>query len=1040
MALTVAVATGLMAGLSGALAVATTTATAEALAALEGAGGAVRVQARVQDDDAAQTAAMRAALDARFGAGVIEVDRMLQAAGVPVGAGGAAGDAPAIDLLAGEVLDAAVRIVDGARATAADEVVLHAAAAEQMGLAVGDALVIDPAGAGASLTLAGTWLPVDAADPLWFGDALVAAGILEAGTPEQRLGPAIVAETALDGLDPRPYATFIVRPSAGLVDPGSLTAVRKALDGLDGALRDDPVAGRGGVIVDGRLGASLGGVVRSLAAVSAVAPVPVLIVGVVAALALLQVMRLVVVARSGEAYLLRARGGGTRALLRRAAGETLVVVGVPTAAAAAVVASIVLASGGASTAPLALRAAAVALAAGLAAGMLMLVLTAAQLRSIGRRESRFAGGRAAPAVSVVGVVIVLAAAALAVEQLRRSGSPLVPGAGGEPVINPIAVLAPVLALLAAALLVGAVFPALARSAAHLAARRRSAGPVLVTHALGRLGAVFAVPVLLVSLAAGSAVLAAVYDASWSRGDALAFALRDGADARALLPPQPALPARSGVQPADLGAVAALEGVADAALASVRAANLLEDEASVVAVSAARLGAVSALPPAQSARIAAALAPGRGDGSVLPGIPLPEGTTGVEIEVDADTVVETAVWAVEAGGAVQRLRTGEAIAPGAWTIVGLDVAFPADDDATAGDAAGSAAPRIERSARVIGLTATTSGDGAQELPVPIDWQLAPASSSRPALGPGGIERAVIVDADEGVIEASTVTEVIAPEISLRFVDPAALNPLPAVVSEELATRVDRGVGDAVTLGFSGSGRVVTATIEAVVDAVPAATAPAAMLVDLAALTTQLIATSSVVPPAEQVWIAADSEAAADPAALAARAATLLGGMAVPSGADRALVALARDALWLGAAGAVLLAVLGVAVAAAVRSSAAGREVVTLRALGVTARYQARMRAGELAFAVAAGALGGLLGGAIAAALVVPALAGAAIPPLTAAPGLTPLAAPVAVPLAVDPLALATLLLGAGILIALVIARSAAGVRRRALTAAPREESA
>ncbi|WAB82934.1 hypothetical protein OVN20_07370 [Microcella daejeonensis] len=487
----------------------------------------------MQEDAEAQTAAMRSVLAGRFGADTVTIDRLLQAAAVPIGPVDAAGDAAALDLLAGQVLADAVRTVDGAEAAAPDEVALHALAAEQLGLAVGDAVVLEPTGS--ALTVAGTWLPVDPADPLWFGDPLVAAGALDAGAPEQRFGPAIVAESALDGLDPRPYATFIVRPSAGLADPGALGAVRAALDGLDDSLRDDPVAGRGGVIVDGRLGASLDGILRSLTAVSAVAPVPQLVVAVVAALALLPVVRLVVAAREGESLLLRARGASATALLRRTAAEALLVAVLPAGLAAAVVAGVVLLAGGGlaggglagqgaaypvlAAVPIALRAAALALLVGLLAGILLLALTAASTRRAGGRlgSARLAAGRGAPAVSGMGIVIVLAAAALAVEQLRRSGSPLVAGAGGELVVNPLAVLAPVLALLAASLLAGALFPVVAGVVAGAARRRRSLGPVLVGRALARLGAVFAVPVLLVSLATGTAVVAAVYDASWSRG-------------------------------------------------------------------------------------------------------------------------------------------------------------------------------------------------------------------------------------------------------------------------------------------------------------------------------------------------------------------------------------------------------------------------------------------------------------------------------------------------------------------------------------------
>jgi hypothetical protein len=204
-------------------------------------------------------------------------------------------------------------------------------------------------------------------------------------------------------------------------------------------------------------------------------------------------------------------------------------------------------------------------------------------------------------------------------------------------------------------------------------------------------------------------------------------------------------------------------------------------------------------------------------------------------------------------------------------------------------------------------------------------------------------------------------------------PASSLSLPVVVSQSYADRGGVGVGDDVTLRFDGAGRHVVGTVAAVVPVIPGAAAQLAVLVDLPGFSAQQLALSSSVPASNEVWIATDDPGEVA-AALTAPGVRIMTDTTSP---EDVLLAAGRGALWIGAGGALVLALAALgAIAGALLRDRAG-EVVVLRVLGRTPRDQARSRERELAVVLAAAVLGGSVVGAVVAALTVAELARSAV---------------------------------------------------------------
>lgn len=625
---------------------------------------------------------------------------------------------------------------------------------------------------------------------------------------------------------------------------------------------------------------------------------------------------------------------------------------------------------------------------------------------------------------------------LAAWRLTDLGSPVVVGADGRSSVDPVATAALPFALVLVALLAAGALAPLARLRAGAAARRRDLGPVLAARQVVRRPTAYAASAVLVALTVAISVFVSAYVGTWQAQRTTAAAVATGADLRVDLGDHRAVAEAS--DPADVAAagaaaaVAEVPGVTDAVPVRTGAAALGGVQARLVAVSAAAVGAVL-LPEAavpQLDRIA--------PGGALPGVALPSGATRVRVgaivqdagspgtagDAGAGATVEgvgAAVWVAAGPGSLTRVPlTADADAgswsadlpaapeDGAWRVVAIDLRVPT-----------VAGYRAE-------LTGVTGGAGGATTSTT-------ATSTDGVLGDAAGWSAWLLSADPTEVTAgagpTADVDAIALEgrtgVPLRFL-PADPGPVPAVLTDALAAGLALAPGDTSTVRYAG--RDVPVQVVATVPAVPGDPTGDGLLVDLDLLDAALLRGGQDVPRIAEVWAAApDRSAAAD----AVRAAT--------TGRDRPVVVTTADppddpmsrpslvVFWIAAAGALVLAVGGVAAAARALDRERAGELGVLRALGVGAAAQGRSRAAELVGSALVAAVVGALGGGAVAALGVRTLVTA-----TAGGGVTGA-------LAVTPLGLALLLGGAVLGVALVVLDATRRVRVRAQDAPVRQEA-
>jgi len=919
------------------------------------------VSTRVSDDPAAQTAAADRALAAELGGTPTSVVRTLRSLSLPVQVGdhdAADEDGPRLVLGADAGLPHEAHLVAGAwpgpggtdgSAQQPDETALHDAAARALGAGVGDLLVVTgDGGATRTLRLVGTWLPDDPADPRWTGEDLVRQGVDGA---TGAFGPAIVDErvlTAVPGID---LVRWTVLPDLARVQPAGLG---RLADRVDAFVADATrTVESGGLATSGALPQTLRATAATLGAVAAVTSSALALVVLAAVVALAQVARLLAAVRATETTVLRSRGTTVGQLTGAAALESLGVA-VPAVAVGVLLAAAAVPS---------VRDADVGLPLVVAAAGVLLVGTAtltlgARAAAARAGERTDPGGRAVGTVASGALVLTLLTAGLAAWRLLRTAA-----GGGEPAggasasvgAEPAAIAAVPLGVLAIALLAAAALRPVTALVARGVSGRGDLVVPLAARQLARRAAVYAVPVVLVTLATATAGVAAVYTGTSADQARTAAAAVVGTDVRATIADVPAVQVDA-PPPTD----AVLVPVVDAG-ATDASAPVLRTSADA----ASPTGAALAMPADRAAEVmrhdgVPGLASAAATLAARPGRPLPAGATTLRFAVTLDTSTErAAAWWTDADGQL-RSTSAERDGDAGWTVPVPDgaVALAAVEVEPAGD------PTV---VTVTGLTATGPA-GSTDLPGDGPWRAAQPGSEP-----------VVVTAD-GTSAALPTSSGLHPVVRVL---PGAGAPLPVVLSQEWADQDGLAVGSPVALRLDG--HPVDAVVSAVLPVVPGAPGRAA-LVDLASVGDALLATAVAVPAPAEAWFAtADAPAVEDDVAQAAAAAgatvrTVSTGPSTgpttgPSTGpttDRATAAAAR-ALVTAAACLLAMALPGVAAAALALSRARRPEVGVLHALGVRPGSQARGRRAEtgtvLTVAVLAGSIGGLaLGALLAPALV------------------------------------------------------------------------
>lgn len=893
------------------------------LTAADGASGAMRWQIRVADDAEAQASGAARVLDRTIVPHGAVWERSVQTMPVPAEADDATFGAV---LTADPRLPSRAELVDGTWPDDAAEVgtapgrapvptAVNAAAADALGLGTGSVIALD---GGIELEVVGVWRPHDTRDPHWFGEPVVATGSTADGA-----GPFLVAESATAEVP----AAAHVRWTA-TVDPAELTiedasALRAAIPDVEPALRDQPDLGDSGLGAAGGLAETLTRLLAGIGAVRALAPVPVLLVAITGFATLWRLAALLGAARRSETLLLRARGASATRLARDGAIEVLAI-GVPAAAigAAAAEGALALVRPGDARDPLT----ALLIATTAVVGAVVIVAGRAFVDATRpvRRASGDEVGRAPRTAIAGGALLVVVVAALSLWQFTRYGSPLVTSASGTVEVDPLAVLAPVLVLFALALVGLGLTRPIGALLERIAAARPALVPALPMRQLARRGSLFASASLVAMLAIGGLTLAAAFAGAWQSVDEKAAALANGAELRV------ALPGRDTVTEPDPAAFddpfADVPGVTVDAPVFRGEVRLGSDPATLVAASAAELERVA---PGTGLSSAAPALAASGDAA---GVALPDGAATLDVEVGirapGGTPGEIAVtaWLLSSGGAASPLAATEvAMADGGGTVA-LDLP----------NASGL---------RLLGLQAElVDAPGARGVQV--------------SFGGLGLDGEPPSDELAGRLDA---VELSSTSPIGRASLPGGDERLPVVVGSALAARVDAEVGDPLDFRTIVAGVAVEAVVVGIVPAVPTA-GGSSLLADLGALERTAFDSGSDIPQFGERWLAAS-----DPVAAAAqierdqRVANVSTTRQDVSTAS--LISPAVAALWAGAAGALLFAVIALVALTSALSTSRYGEIVVLRVLGVGPRVQARARFAELAATVAGAVVVGAVVGVV-----------------------------------------------------------------------------
>lgn len=966
-----------------------------------------QVQTRLADDPATQDAALRGALADLLPGISLDVTRTLSTEAATAHlAQSPAGDEAAEPAQARVVLgelpadERAVVVTAGDR-PAPGEVLVPEQTADEAGLSLGAELTVRES----VLTVSGTWTPADEEDRLWFADPLVTAGA-DAGA----YGPLLTDAGTITATDPAPFARWTVYPAATTLAVADLRALTDGLAQLDHALGSDDALAVRGLTIEGTLAQTVADLQRATSTAAAVGLVPVALLAIISLIALVQVVRLLGQARAREVEILVARGASPRQVTRwgglELAAVTVPAAGVGTALAAVAVGRL---DGGAAQRE-------VVVATGVAVAVVALVagtlVTGLQARSVARRMAADRSGRLQGAAATGTVLLTAAAAVLSAWQLLRHGTPLVVAHDGTTQADALAVVSLGAVLAALAVLALALLGPAARLLAGLRARSRGLVGVLAARQVSRRVRAYAVPLVLIVLAAASGTVAASFaGATFTQRDHVA-ALSTGTDVRVSMPAG-ATSRLASPQAVSTTPYTELDGVTAAGSVLRGAATFGELPVALTALDAPRVAELMRVPEQIDLTAAGGLRTWD-----APGVVVPAGTEELELTVRAragflQTVLDehaqhaeyqldelldagysedearemveamdsrltreldlrTTVWLVDADGAPSMLDGGVLTArldtqvadvgprmsdhtvtaplpgPGEYRVVAVDVDYDR--------------PELDSflSYEIVGLEA----DGAS-LPLgerPWTQVRGPESAEMYAHRTIGTIGRVVADWQAG-------------PVSVRLMAEGPPTDVPALVSEPLAAAADLAAGWAATVNHRGVSVAVVG--EGVVPAVPGGLEEHAVLVDLQTLTGHVLGAQDSVLLPGQVWLV--TEDGADLAAVAAAVGELAGPQGEVEVAGRELTdsaASVRETFWIAAAGATLLALTGVAAVALALARERRSEVMVLRALGLPPGGQARSRAAELLGVGVVGSVLGVLAGLAAAALLVPTLARAA----------------------------------------------------------------
>jgi hypothetical protein len=975
------------------------------------------LQAALSDDADAQDDIVRSTIARVFAGTAVTVDRSAYVPGAKLIA-----SAGSVLVLAGDDrMRARVTLTSGSW-PGADAATGHAGApipaaidrelAGALDLVPGKTFTVDGADGPLTIAVTGVWQAEHPGAPAWLG--------LTAGTGGTD-GRIIVPPAALGAVSASAAAQWVVAPDARSTTSAQLPRLHSAFTRITDTLTSTPRAATSPFAPLGDAARTVTDMQQSVGALSAVVPVPLAVLAVCSAIALILLAQLLARSRLPETRLLRARGATVGDLLRAGAVESALVALGGAVVGLVAAQAVLLAQVGAPVAsmsglldvllpPLVVVFVAVAAA---------LLITGLSARSATGAPGAAEAGRGRTAVSAGLAVLAVVAAVVTLWRFLAFGSPV----ASDGRVDPVGVIAPAAVLCAIAMLGLLLFGPAAAGVEVVAARGRGLSAVLPARQVGRGLALFAAPVALVVLTVGAATFSAGYVGTWSGFLSDSSRLVTGSDVRVVL----------GVEGFTRGAgdlsgsarLGRLPTVTASAPVLATDAALGQGSAALVAVDARRLPELTRVGGYMfdADRVADQLT----SGSSLRGADLPPHSTtllaqtAVTVPAPAPAVplvpLGVTFWVTDAPGELVPLVANATSTPGQvqaglpaggpWTLVAIDTHLDTGGFATAAEVG-------------IRSLATRAGPGAEAAPleVPAAQQWAPA--------PKAFGTAFTVENTAGAIGYRSALIPPGPDNAVRIM-PSGTSTVPVVITQ--ATAAGSSLENGSNIDLEATWVDLRATVAGVVAAVPGTSEQLAALVDLRALDDQVLRTSPGAPRLGTVWLAS-----AQPDAMANAAQQAAGADAVVSTASGAFVARfmssAVVSLWLGTAGcgALALVALGAAIAALLRRRRS--EVIVLRAVGMSGRQQARGRRIEVVGVVAAAAAFGLLGG-----VAVFLLAGNALARLSVVTAPSTLS----VQGRVDLVGLVVALAAVGVAIGLVLWFYGLAVRRQVADTAYREET-
>lgn len=947
------------------------------------------------DDARAQDRTVRSVLARQFKAAPVTVDRTAFAASVAIG-----GDRTALLLTDAADLRARADLRSGTWPKGDSEVAVDAALARTAGVHVGSRLPLTADAGTVGVVVSGIWTPKDATAPAWLG---VTAGT--GGTDGRLIG----SSGLLTAVTTSVTAQWVVTPDASRVTAADLPRLRTGYTAAIGALTDSAAAS-GPFTPLGQAAATVADMQQSVGALAAVLPVPLALLAVCSTISLVLLARLLARSRLGETRVLRARGATVGTLVRADAAESALVALVATVIGAALAVLAITGAGSATGLPEAVLAAVVPAAAVLVVAVAATaVVTATTARSADSAPGQVESGRVRSAASLALGVLALATAGVTLWRFLSYGAP---DADGN--VDPVGTVAPAAVLCAVVVVALVALGPVAAGVERLAARRRGLAAVLPARQVSRGVQLVAAPVALVVLAVGASTFAAGYVGTWSGFLHDSSRLVAGADVRVDLGVAGSVRGPGDLPPTDR--FADIPTVSTAVPALVTDATLGQEDVTLVAAPARALPTLVDVGTYMFAPRAAAQQLTAQDS--LRGVALDDGAHTIAAVVTATVpgggvpapAVRLTFWVSDGNGAVAPLPaepvTGgapglvSAAVPdgGPWSLVAMDTHL--DTGATA----------VPVQVRITGVDAggplTTSG-----------WK--PASA---AFG----SAFTVTNSTTGALGFDSPLVPAGSDEAVRLI-PGSGGDVPVIVTR--ATADAAGLDPGARIELDSPWATLQGTVAGVVAAVPGTSDQSAVLVDLRALDDQMLRTAPTVPRLGSIWLATP-----DPQRVALAAQQAAGADAVVTDASGAFVARfmasAVAALWLGAAGCALLAVVAVAAAALSALHDRRAEVVVLRAVGVGSRQQVSARRRELAGVVLGATLVGVIGG-----LAVFLLAGNALARLSVVTAPSTLS----VQGRLDPIGLAIAIGALAVAVAVVLWLYGRAVRRQAADTSYRAET-